>query len=125
LPGWLRTILESRENNESIEKKIFHREQVLDKIQREVVEFISNLMTGTIPQQITEEARQQLRLADEYESISDYVVSSLKILLRMKHNNLQLSTIAHEEIFNLHDSLADYLEFIYLAVGKRNKDILN
>ena len=51
-----------------IEKQIFHREQVLDLIQKEIVEFISKLMKGTVPQNITDEARKQLRLADEYES---------------------------------------------------------
>ncbi len=123
--GWLKTCLVNRNDNESIEKHIFHREQVLDLIQKEVVEFISKLMTGTVPQHITEEARKQLRLADEYESISDYVVNALKILLRMKNNGLDLSEQGHREICSLHDSLAEYLDFIYRAVGDRNNDILS
>jgi phosphate:Na+ symporter len=123
--GWLKTCLLSDTNNETIEKQIFHREQVLDKIQKEVVEFISNLMTGTVPQHVTEEARQQLRLADEYESISDYVVSTLKILLRMRNNNLDLTEQGRSEICNLHDSLEAYLDFIYQAVVERNSEILS
>jgi len=123
--GWLRTCLENVNTNESIEKQIFHREQVLDLIQKEVVEFISNLMTGTVPQHITEEARKQLRMADEYESISDYIVSTLKILLRMKNNKLDMTEQGRSEICNLHDSLTEYLDFIYQAVGQRNSDILS
>ena len=123
--GWLRTCLLSDTNNETIEKQIFHREQVLDLIQKEVVEFISNLMTGTLPQNVTEEARQQLRLADEYESISDYIASTLKIILRMRNNNLNLTERGLSEICSLHDSLNEYLDFIYNAVGERNSEILN
>jgi phosphate:Na+ symporter len=123
--GWLRTCLIDGQNNKSIEKQIFHREQVLDLIQKEVVEFISKLMTGTVPKQVTEEARKQLRLADEYESISDYIVSSLKILLRMKNNKMYLTKQGHNEILSLHDSLTKYLDFIYVAVGEQNSEILS
>ena len=123
--GWLRISLLEKNSNESIEKQIFHREQVLDLIQKEVVEFISNLMTGTVPQHVTEEARKQLRLADEYESISDYIRSTQKILLRMKKNEMSLSEQGRSEICNLHDSLTDYLDFIYQAVNKRESDILS
>ncbi len=123
--GWLRSSLSIESRDESIEKQIFHREQVLDLIQKEVVEFISKLMTGIVPQDITEEARKQLRLADEYESISDYIVGALKILLRMKNNNMDLSKQGKREFLNLHDSLVDYLAYIYRAITERNGQILN
>ncbi len=123
--GWLKSCLISTAIDETIEKQIFHREQVLDAIQKEVVEFISNLMTGTVPQHVTEEARQQLRLADEYESISDYIVSALKIILRMRNHGLNLTEQGRGEISSLHDSLSEYLEFIYRAVGGKNSDIFN
>jgi len=123
--GWLRTSLIQGKRNESIEKQIFHREQVLDVIQKEVVKFISKLMTGTVPHDITEEARKQLRLADEYESISDYIVNVLKILLRMKENKVDLSEQGKNEILSLHESLSEYLDYIYRAIGDRNSEILN
>jgi len=120
---WLRTSLITSAGNETIEKQVFHREQVLDLIQKEVVEFISKLMTGTVPHNITDEARRQLRLADEYESLSDYVVNALKILLRMKNNGMDLTQQGRTEILNLHDSISAYLEFIYGAIGDRNNEI--
>jgi len=123
--GWLRTLLWSGNSNESTEKQIFHREQILDHIQREIVEFISKLMTGTVPQNITEEARKQLRLADEYESLSDYVVNALKIILRMKKNGMDLTEQGRLEILNLHDSLTAYLDFILKALSDHNSEILS
>jgi phosphate:Na+ symporter len=122
---WLRTSLLHANNNESVENQIFHREQVLDLIQKEVVEFISKLMTGTVPHNITDEARKQLRLADEYESLSDYVVNALKIILRMKKNGMDLTEQGRSEIISLHDSLTQYLDFIYDAVRDQNPDILS
>jgi len=123
--GWLRTFLLQTNNKESIEKQIFHREQILDIIQKEVVEFISKLMKGTVPQNITDEARKQLRLADEYESLSDYVVNALKILNRMKKHNVDLSKQGRKEITALHDLLTEYLDIIYEAVRGQNQLILS
>jgi phosphate:Na+ symporter len=122
---WLRTSLIKNKNNESSEKKIFDREQSLDLIQKEVVEFISKLMKGTAPQNITDEARKQLRLADEYESLSDYVVNALKVLIRMKKYKVEFSKQGREEILALHDSATDYLDYIYDAVRDNNQEILN
>jgi len=123
--GWLRTYILLTNNKESFEKQIFHREQVLDLIQKEVVEFISKLMKGTVPQNITDEVRKQLRLADEYESLSDYVVNALKILNRMKKHEVDLSKQGRREIIALHDSLTEYLNFIYEAVRSQNQVILS
>lgn len=122
---WLRTSLLHTNSNEVIEKQIFHREQVLDLIQKEVVEFISKMMTGTVPQNITDEARKQLRLADEYESLSDYVVNALKILIRMKKYGMDLTEQGRNEIISLHDSLTEYLDIVYGAVKDQNQDILS
>jgi phosphate:Na+ symporter len=122
---WLRTFLIKDKKRESIEKQIFHREQVLDIIQKEVVEFISKLMKGTAPQKISDEARKQLRLADEYESLSDYVVNVLKVLKRMKKYGVSLNEQDRNELISLHDSLKEYLDFIFDAVQNQNNDILS
>jgi phosphate:Na+ symporter len=122
---WLKTALSKSKSSESIEKKIFHREQVLDMIQKEIVEFISKLMKGTVPKNITDETRMQLRLADEYESLSDYVANALKILNRMNKYDVSMTKQDRLEIINLHDALTSYLVFIYEAVLHKNDKILS
>jgi phosphate:Na+ symporter len=82
-------------------------------------------MKGTAPQNITDDARKQLRMADEYESLSDYVANALKILIRMKKYNVDLSKNGREEILTLHDSVTGYLDFIYGAVRDHNQEVLN
>jgi phosphate:Na+ symporter len=121
---WLRSSLSKSKNKESVEKQIFHREQILDSVQKEVVEFITKLMKGTATQNITDEARKQLRLADEYESLSDYVVNALKILIRMNKYGVNLTKHERNEIIELHDSLTKFLVFIYDAVRDQNENIL-
>jgi phosphate:Na+ symporter len=94
-------------------------------IQKEIVEFISKLMKGTVPKNITDETRMQLRLADEYESISDYVANALKILNRMNKYDVSMTKQDRLEIINLHDALTSYLVFIYEAVLHKNDKILS
>lgn len=111
--------------NEDVEKKIFHREQVYDEIQKEIVEFISKIMTGNLPHSTTIESRNQLRMADEYESISDYIVDILKLTIKMKNEKLVFSDPGKKEILELHDSVSDYFLMITEATKTKNTDILN
>jgi phosphate:Na+ symporter len=122
---WLKNTVSNEKKDKNIEKKIFHREQVYDQIQKELVEFISKIMNRNLPPIATLEARNQLRLADEYESISDYIVNILKMNLRIKNNDLELTKKDKKDIIDLHDSTAKYLNMIKNAIETRNKDILN
>ncbi|MBN2414372.1 Na/Pi cotransporter family protein [bacterium] len=122
---WLRAVIAEPEPNRDLEKKIFHREEVFDVIQKEVVEFISHMMTGVISQNASLEARKQIRMADEYETISDYVVSILKLWCRLRDNGLEVSDPGKQELLGLHDMLADYLEMVQAAVQSGNDDILS
>ena len=122
---WLYEVIFSTNGNEDIERKIFHREEVFDLIQKEVVEFIGNIMTGNIPNSITMEARKQIRITDEYESISDNIVSILKIFLKMKKRELELTEEGKKELSNLHKNMAEYLDLIEQAVIENNDEILS
>ena len=64
---WLKPAI--AHDNEDIErdKHIFHREEVLDIMQKEIVEFLGHVLSGNVPQETMLEARKQLRIADEYE----------------------------------------------------------
>ncbi len=53
------------------EQRILHHEDVLDRVQGEVTEFLGKVMSARLPSAVAEYARALLRIADEYESISD------------------------------------------------------
>ncbi|MHC4466861.1 MAG: Na/Pi cotransporter family protein [Planctomycetota bacterium] len=122
---YLRTIMEKNIPDEKTEGKIFHREEVLDVIQKEIVEFLSNLLSGNVPHDVMNNGRIQLRMADEYESISDYIANILKLNLKIRKINQQMSEFSKNEILELHDRVSTYIRFINESVKEENKEILS
>jgi phosphate:Na+ symporter len=106
------------------EQEVFDKEKMLDVMQKEIMEFLGHLLTGTVPHDIMAEARQQLRIADEYESISDYIATILKLRLKRLNFNLPLTDEDKKDIWVLHDQTADYIRMVNLAVKQGNPDIL-
>ena len=125
--GMLRSIISKDERTLSVEelqKKIFHREEILDNVQKEITVFLSNLLSGSVPFNAAEEARRQVRIADEFESISDYVTNVLKMLIKLEKNQMELSDEARTEILELHDKVTDYVGMMTAAVANGSSEIL-
>ncbi len=122
--NWLRASLNDVEGYRKLEKKLFHREKIIDLIQKEIVEFIGKMMSGTLSKDITKEVHRQLRITDELESISDYIVTILKLRCRMRNEGLALSGQDRKELLELHDLVSDYTEMIREMVKLRNKGLL-
>ena len=122
---WLRTLLTSSEPDEELERKLFHRENVLDVVQKEIMEFLAAMAQGNVPAEVALESRKQLRMADEYESISDYLTTILKLHLKQLDSEETFSEPAREHLLALHDSVAEYMIMITAAVHADNVDILS
>ncbi len=112
---WLRSALQG-EDDQQRDKELFHREEILDVVQKEVVEFLSNMVTGNVPQEIMVDVRQQLRMSDEYESLSDYITAIMKLKLKLKQNGLALSEEGSAGLISLHDKVYAFLEHVQKAV---------
>jgi phosphate:Na+ symporter len=97
------------EGTTQLEGKIFQREEILDNVQKEIFLFLSNMVSGQVPHEVTTRAHQQMRIADEYESLSDYTANVLKGILKMEQNNLPLDGPAKEKLLVLHDRVANYI----------------
>ena len=119
---WLRIAISESKPNKILENKLFHREKIFDIIQKEIVEFIDKMMTGTLSHGVTSEARIQLRMADEYESVSDYIISILKLRCRARNEQLKFSSKGKEELLDLHDFIKEYFSLIDNALINRNLD---
>jgi len=115
MSGWLREGLFG-EVDPGRDKKLFHREEILDVVQKEVVEFLSNLISSSIPQRVTHEARRQLRMADEYESISDYMAGILKLKTKLNKAGVPISEAGTRELQQLHDAVDVFLQHVNAAV---------
>jgi phosphate:Na+ symporter len=105
-------------------QKIFHREEVLDVVQREITEFLTHVLSGAIGSEGSETARSQLRMADEYESISDYLVNILKLELKRTKSEIVFSPQGHRDILELHNRVADYIALVADIVRQNKGDLL-
>jgi len=124
MTGILGDIMFGQTTDKKKKDAIFNREKILDHIQKEIVEFLSNIMAGNITHDLIDQGRRQLRMADEYESISDYITNILKLHLKMIQSNQVVSEQGRVELQGLHNLLSDYLKMINEAVKLENSDIL-
>ncbi len=117
-------VVDNNTGKAGLRDKIFNKENILDNIQKEVVEFISKSLTGNVSQELADDAREHIRLADEYESISDYVTAILKLHIKLENNELELHEEGKKALTELHVLVADYLTMINDAVSEEVGDIL-
>ncbi|OQA03303.1 MAG: Na+/Pi-cotransporter [Planctomycetes bacterium ADurb.Bin401] len=106
------------------EEFIFKQERELDVIQKEIVEFVGHMMTGIIPRDVAERARWQIRIADEFESISDYITNILKFHLKLRDEQQQITEEGRKAILDLHETTSEYIGTINEAVINSNTDML-
>lgn len=96
-------------------EEIFQMENNLDVMQKEIVEFIGHVLTGNISHDMVEDGRGQIRMADEYESISDYITAVLKLRLKMRDGNQHLTQDAKQELVELHDMVNEFINIVNAA----------
>ncbi|MBI9018400.1 MAG: Na/Pi cotransporter family protein [Phycisphaerae bacterium] len=121
--NWLKKFINKDDSIKA--EQLFTREEELDMAQKEIVEFVGHLMTGHVTFEVTDECRRQLRMADEYESISDYIATILKLNLKMRDNNMQLTSDGVIEINDLHDHVAKFIMFVNEAVKNGDIEIIS
>jgi phosphate:Na+ symporter len=103
---------------------LFSLEEYLDRTQQEIVTFLTTLLGQELISSITKEAQEQLKRADEYESVSDYVISILKLLLRLENAKLTLESEEINDILTLHDEVNNYYLFILKSYCDNRSDTL-
>ncbi len=111
----------NEKNQQNLSKEVFDREEIIDKVQIEITAFLTDLLSQSISHEIAEEARAQLRLADEYESVSDYITTVLKLYLRLQEANIRLSDIQQKELLDLHDTVAAYYDSVNKGLEKQGQ----
>ena len=104
--------------------KIFEHERKLDYIQKEITEFLTTCLTLNLPYHAATEVTKQIRMADEYETVSDYIASILKLNLKILDVNDTISDRGLSEILDLHDKVTQYLVYINGCVKSNMGDNL-
>jgi phosphate:Na+ symporter len=116
---WIRQVAYTGPLDPELEEKIFHREEVLDNIQQEVVTFLTEALDATVPLSIAAEGRQQFRLAHEYESVADRLASILRGIRKMRDRSLLLSPGQESGLLELHDQVTAFLASVTEGYANR------
>lgn len=105
----------SGEADDADEEHIFHREDVLDNVQREITEFIGKVMSARLPLDVADRARMILRLTDEFESISDEAPAILKVIRRLRADGQKMSDVSGAVILSVHDRVLAFAKKVTQA----------
>jgi phosphate:Na+ symporter len=116
----LAAVLESPEVDDVLEQKIFRREEILDNVQKEIMLFLGELISGQVPHEVMDTARHQMRMADEYESVSDYAAAVLKGIRKLRDNQLQFAPEGMDEFIDLNRRVLEYVRRVNAAVREEN-----
>ncbi len=123
LAATVKTIIESDgEDQEAVRKhsdRAFQQEEMLDTLQDEIIAFTSGLLSGNISHDVADITRNQLKMADEIESIGDYLVIILKSNLKLHDSGLVIPEAEKAEILDLHRQTIAYLGSIFLHYAQR------
>src|SRR5690606_16482515 len=111
-------------STEQLVRKVFHREEVLDAVEREMVAFLTEVLDGSVSHTVADQARQQLRVAHEYESISDVAASILKAFLKLREDQVVLSDQQLKALAGIHNDVATYVKMVYEAHLNEDADIV-
>ena len=121
-----KNILSAKEIDEDAVKQLFEKEERLDGMQMEITAFLTKMLSGSgeVPRSLGEEAQKQIRLADEFETISDYMTAQLKLYLRIRNAGVVMPDVMIEELLSLHSTVWTYFELVNRAYAARDILIL-
>lgn len=111
--------------DKEVVRKIFHREEIMDTVQHEVTVFVTNLLSGSVPHDTIDAGREQIRMADEFESISDYYAKILKLSIKRQKNGIIFHSASSVAVMALHDRVHEYLSMICEAVHQNRPEIVS
>ena len=80
------------------------------------------MLTKNLTAEQAESAREQLRIADEIESISDYLISILKSNLKLKNDGFEIPAEIQAGFQEIHRQTIDQFESIQKAYEGRRHD---
>lgn len=121
--AWLVELREQDDPDKELANRLKRREQVLDSIQDEIAVFITNLLSGNVPHKVADEARRHLFMADEFESISDYVVDLDEFDRKLRRDGHRFTPDQRSGLNSLNSELAAHLASVNVALKQGNRNI--
>ena len=120
---WLAQLRDQEDPDKSLADKMSRRENILDSMQFEISEFITDLLSSSVPHVVAQEARMQLRIADEYESIGDYVVNLDSFDRKLRRDGNRFTDDQRRDLSELHAHTVEFVTAVNEGVVKQNPGI--
>lgn len=121
---WCSELLQQDEPDKALANRLRQREDVLDSVQDEIAVFVTHLLSGNVPHSVADEARRQMRMADEFESISDYVVDLDKFDQKLRRDGERFSPDQRADLVKLNEHVASYVAEVLQALQEGNAAVL-
>ncbi len=121
----LKQTIENPDSSDDIANEIFEREDILDHVQKEITTFLTEILGENVPHDIAEEAQVQLRMADEYESVSDEITIVLKLYIKLRESDLSFTGKQSRELLKIHDDVVAFYSFIHSKLSKSHNRFMD
>jgi phosphate:Na+ symporter len=122
--SWLGELCQQDDPDKKLADRLKQREQILDSMQDEIAHFVTNLLSGNVPHSVAEEAREQLRIADEYESASDYLANLDGFDRKLRRDGHRFTPQQLESLAELNQHVAEYVSAVNEAFIHNNANVL-
>lgn len=116
-------ILTETEVNKNTDE-IVELEEKLDLVQKEISDVNFEIMSKGLDEKYVDETRRNLEVADEYETVSDYITRISKAISKLNGNDILLNNNKKENLEVIHTKVIELFEFVNTAYENGNKDIL-
>ncbi len=120
---WSAELLQQDDPDKALADRLRQREQVLDSVQDEIAEFVTHLLSGNVPHSVATEARRQMHMADEYESVSDYILDLDKFDRKLRKEGERFTEAQRADLAKLNSHVAEYLAEVNTALATGNKAV--
>lgn len=121
---WLSSLRDQDEPDTKMADRLKQREEVLDHMQDEIAEFVTRLLSGNVPHSVAEEGRRQIRIADEFESISDYIHDLDKFDRKLRKSGNRFTPQQREAFEHLQNQTTEYIEMIHEGLVQVNRNTM-
>ncbi len=120
----LKNIIVSGANINKDVDEIVELEEKLDLVQKEISDVNFEIMHKDLDEKYIEETRGNLEVADEYETVSDYLTRISKSIKKLNENDILLNNKKRESLEQIHTRVVEFFDYVNTAYENGNKEIL-
>ncbi|ADK85666.1 Na/Pi-cotransporter II-related protein [Desulfarculus baarsii DSM 2075] len=100
------------------------REEALDRLQREITEFLVKVSQGNITEAESREIASLLRMVNNVERVGDAVENVAELVEEMIENNLHLAEQGQRDYREIRNKVANFLELVVRGMAERDREIM-